>query len=83
MKLTSRSVIAMLFRPPAAARRLKSKKAAAPEFRPVKSRRRCTCGECPRCQEDARWERIFNEKFADPEYYAHRLPRGGSSLLAF
>jgi hypothetical protein len=83
MKLTSQSVITMLFRPPAGARHPSKKKPAAPQFRRVKSRRRCTCGECPRCQEDARWERIFNEKFADPEYYAHRLPRGGSSLLAF
>ena len=30
---------------------------------------RCNCGSCPTCQDNARWERVFNEKFADPEYY--------------
>jgi hypothetical protein len=31
--------------------------------------RRCSCGQCPECVMNARWERIFNEKFADPGYY--------------
>jgi hypothetical protein len=43
-------------------------------------RARCRCGSCPKCQEDARWERIFTEKFADPMYYAERLPSLGSPL---
>jgi hypothetical protein len=34
--------------------------------------RQCKCGTCPRCAEDARWERIFREKFADPYYYGMR-----------
>lgn len=34
---------------------------------------RCTCGNCAVCSENARWERIFQEKFADPTYYSHRL----------
>ncbi|HVN03496.1 MAG TPA: hypothetical protein VMT86_03705 [Bryobacteraceae bacterium] len=42
--------------------------------------RRCTCGQCPRCRDDARWERIFNEKFADPSYYTARSVRHYSSL---
>ena len=43
--------------------------------------RRCRCGICAACIENARWERIFQEKFADPDYYAHsRLPGHGSSL---
>lgn len=41
-------------------------------------RRRCHCGVCPRCQEDARWERIFQEKFADPYYYSRPLRRASS-----
>jgi hypothetical protein len=45
-----------------------------------KSRERCRCGSCPSCQEDARWDRIFTEKFADPTYYAERLPSLGSPL---
>lgn len=37
---------------------------------PARVRRvRCSCGTCPRCLDDAKWDRIFNEKFADPTYY--------------
>jgi hypothetical protein len=42
--------------------------------------KRCRCGVCCRCQENARWERIFNERFADPEYYKERPAPCGSSL---
>jgi hypothetical protein len=45
-------------------------------FRP----RRCRCGVCDRCVASARWEQIFNERFADPGYYGLRLTQGGSSL---
>jgi hypothetical protein len=41
---------------------------------------RCRCGECRNCEDNARWERIFNEKFADPDYYAATPTRNGSSL---
>jgi hypothetical protein len=41
---------------------------------------RCNCGSCPTCQDNARWERVFNEKFADPDYYSPREIRRGSSL---
>ena len=27
------------------------------------------CGKCAACLDDARWERIFQAKFADPFYY--------------
>lgn len=48
---------------------------------PVLQRQRnCQCGHCRQCVENARWDRIFAEKFADPDYYAARLPRQGSSL---
>ena len=30
---------------------------------------RCRCGLCATCVENARWERIFEQKFADPGYY--------------
>jgi hypothetical protein len=30
-------------------------------------RRPCRCGVCSQCQQNARWERIFQEKFADPQ----------------
>ena len=45
----------------------------------AKSGRRCHCGVCAQCQQNARWERIFQEKFADPDY-GSRLPRWNSSL---
>jgi len=37
--------------------------------KPQRPPRRCRCGACPLCLENARWERIFAEKFADPKYY--------------
>ena len=43
---------------------------------PAKARRaagRCTCGQCRNCQENARWERIFQEKFANSDYYHHDI----------
>jgi hypothetical protein len=42
--------------------------------------RRCRCGMCQRCVEEARWDRIFNERFADPNYYTNRPTAFGSSL---
>jgi hypothetical protein len=33
----------------------------------------CRTGECPRCIENERWDRVFREKFADPLYYDHKL----------
>jgi hypothetical protein len=47
-----------------------------PQARPAKSRRasgRCHCGQCRNCQENARWERIFQEKFANSDYYHHDI----------
>ena len=29
----------------------------------------CRCGSCKACVGNARWERVFNEKFADADYY--------------
>jgi hypothetical protein len=56
--------------------------AAPPRIEPVpqanaaKSRRaagRCHCGQCRNCTENARWERIFQEKFANSDYYHHDI----------
>jgi hypothetical protein len=49
---------------------------AVPQARLAKSRRasgRCRCGQCRNCQENARWERIFQEKFANSDYYHHDI----------
>ena len=48
--------------------------------RATKGRRLCRCGACTQCLEDAKWERIFSEKFADADYYKPRSVWGGSSL---
>ena len=46
----------------------------------IKLRYRCGCGACKKCLDNARWDRIFNEKFADPAYYGTMVIRRGSTL---
>jgi hypothetical protein len=58
---------------PAPEKYLKVLKTAGP-------RRTCACGVCIRCLDDAKWERIFNEKFNDPSYYHTLFVRHNSSL---
>jgi hypothetical protein len=41
----------------------------------------CRCKQCPACQDEARWERIFQEKFADPSYYGRNNFRTSSPLV--
>jgi hypothetical protein len=44
----------------------------------------CTRGcTCKTCSDNARWERIFQEKFADPGYYSNPTTRNGSSLSGY
>jgi hypothetical protein len=43
-------------------------------------RRVCRCGTCATCADNAKWERIFREKFEDPDYYKPRPMWGRSSL---
>jgi len=45
-------------------------------------RMRCRCGQCHQCLDNARWERIFAEEFADPDYYARRVTRIASPLTS-
>ena len=40
----------------------------------------CRCGACATCADEARWERIFNEKFACPAYYGERHLQNWSTL---
>ena len=42
--------------------------------------RRCQCGACATCLDNARWERIFAEKFEDPDYYSDLPLRHASPL---
>jgi hypothetical protein len=48
----------------------------------VRRRQFCKCGACKWCVDNARWERIFNEKFSDPTYYGPLHVRRSSSLAA-
>ncbi len=41
--------------------------------KPRRAAGRCTCGSCRNCTENARWERIFQEKFANADYYHHEI----------
>jgi hypothetical protein len=41
--------------------------------KPRRTSGRCQCGQCRTCQENARWERIFQEKFANSDYYHHDI----------
>jgi len=43
---------------------------------------RCRCGQCPQCLDNARWDRIFAEKFADPDYYARPVMHTASPLTS-
>jgi hypothetical protein len=62
-------------------RRGRSERMEAP-VRRTRSRR-CTCGKCRTCIDNARWESVFQQKFADPFYYSLRHPKQGSSLNDF
>ncbi len=44
-----------------------------PVPKPRRSASRCQCGHCRSCQENARWERIFREKFASADYYRPQI----------
>ena len=87
MELASQDLIANLLREamratPARMTRDARLESAQPERRPTQQRKRprCHCGQCRQCQEDARWDRIFAEKFADPDYYTRRNLRYSSPL---
>src|SRR5262245_28380519 len=68
-----------LYKP--AVRRRQRTPTVVPASQPApRNRQRCRCGSCSECAEDARWERIFNEKFAWPEYYRSRDLENWSTL---
>ena len=46
-------------------------------------RQQCRCGTCKVCVSNARWERIYNEKFADAGYYGGLRFRNSSPLAGF
>jgi hypothetical protein len=80
VELTDPKVIEALMN--AVARRKQARHSRKAEFVENTSERRtrCSCGNCATCSDNARWEAIFNAKFADPDYYKARPLRSGSSL---
>jgi hypothetical protein len=40
----------------------------------------CSTRDCPSCRDNARWERIFQQKFSDPNYYARDPLRSSSPI---
>ena len=46
----------------------------------IQRRQLCKCGECGWCLDNLRWDRIFNERFADPTYYGSLTIRHNSAL---
>lgn len=40
----------------------------------------CECGHCKWCVDNVRWDRIYNERFADPAYYGGIVVRHRSPL---
>ena len=79
LELSDPALIAACMSNPARSRR-PYRRRPAPGPVTARSPRRCACGVCPSCQDNARWERIFREKFEDPNYYKSRPRLGGSSL---
>jgi hypothetical protein len=84
MELASPESIVALMRaqenPAPARRRYGGQEADRPASRGRKMR--CRCGRCPQCVDNARWDRIFAEKFADPDYYARRVTWVASPLTS-
>jgi hypothetical protein len=84
MELASPESIRALMRaqgnPAPVRRRHGAQKAVQPANRGRKVR--CRCGQCPQCLDNARWDRIYAEKFADPDYYARRVTWVASPLTS-
>ena len=84
MELSSpESIRALLaaFRNPAEVRRRHAAQ-DAPRLARKNRAGRCKCGLCHQCLDNARWERIFAEKFADPEYYTRCVMHRASPLTS-
>lgn len=56
---------------------------AAKAPRATQRKVRCTCGHCKQCVEDARWDKIFADKFEDPDYYSRPALHITSPLESF
>ncbi|MCX6629411.1 MAG: hypothetical protein NTW28_17475 [Candidatus Solibacter sp.] len=80
---TSETIQALLSSIGQPMRRLRRRAPAEVSAKPVRPHKPSGCPRgcaCRMCSDNARWERIFQEKFADPSYYSSPTTRNGSSL---
>ena len=83
MELTSPELIAALMNTGAHGAQARARTAPDTSLTPRKARKiRCQCGKCSQCLENARWERIFKEKFVDADYYTRRQVQCSSPLTS-
>jgi hypothetical protein len=84
MELSSQESILALMRGSGMAGRVGRRRGAQNTARPAGGTRRtrCRCGRCQQCLDNARWDRIFTEKFADPNYYTRPSVRCVSPLTS-
>ena len=84
MELSSPASIRALMRPNGNSTRAGRRRVAPEAVRsaPNDRRIRCKCGRCRQCLDNARWDRIFAEKFADPNYYTREAVRRSSPLTS-
>lgn len=81
MELATPESIQLLMHPQPVPAHVRRRRADSGAGRPGRTRR-CQCGKCVQCLENARWERIFAEKFADPTYYTRPLVTVRSPLTS-
>ena len=48
---------------------------------PLRAYVTCKCGGCPRCLDNAKWDRVFT-RFVDPEYYNRPTAKSMGSPLS-
>ena len=84
MELSSRESLRVLMQGCGNPAEVRARRGAQNAAKPAGNSRkmRCKCGQCRQCLEDARWERIFTEKFADPSYYSRSVATHMASPLA-
>jgi hypothetical protein len=84
MELTSAETIRALMQGSGNPTPVRVRRGALDAAQPASKDRKmcCKCGQCQQCLEDARWERIFAEKFADPNYYTRRITHIASPLTS-
>ena len=81
VELAAQEIIEHLLKPPKRGARSagRARRELAVEEKRIRDKR-CACGGCRSCQEAARWERIYRDRFEDPTYYEGPAVRFSSPL---